>query len=391
MLPLRSLKVLDLTCKNPYIGSLFADYGAEVIKIEPPETGDPIRQRGLPESDYYAYYGRGKKSVTCDYTTAEGMALIKAMLPSADMLVVNASEEKMREYGLSCETALSINKKLIYGVLTPFGEEGPWKDLPDYDLLVMAKAGLLEKTGFAERPTKFGFPIGYYYSAWELAAGMLAACFKAMRTGEGCKVSTSIWHTVMSVDDTFAECLLGMNELPKRLGNGFPTANPTDTFRCKDGWFTLSIGSDDQWISFAERVGNKVWAEDPRYAHDPARSMENYFGDLDGQLKDYFATITVAEADQICRDAMVPGGPCNTVDDLLKDEQVRVREMLVHVADSGGGQTLQIGKAAKFLRDDENDNHFMPARVPGADTEEILKSLGKDDRDLEKLKQARII
>ncbi len=395
MKPLRSLKVLDLTDGNPYIGSMFADYGAEVLKIETPGQGDSIRKRGAGagehEGIYQAYYNRGKESMTLNLTDPRGQEILKRLVPLYDMLAVNKAEEEMRALGLGYEELKAINPRLIYGVLTPFGEEGPWKDLPDYDLLIMARTGLLEKTGMPEKPTKFGFPLGYLYSSWHLTAGMLAAYLKAQETGEGQKVSTSTWHTMMELDDTFAECLLGMNTLPKRIGNGFPTTNPTDTFRCKDGWFSLSIGSDQQWIAFARTAGRDDWAEDPRYAHDPARSMENYFGDLDQQLRDYFATITIGEADRICREAMVPGGPCNTVRELVEDEQVADRQMLLHVEDVRLGDTLQIGKPAKFLRDDEHDNEITSAPVLGADNERILTQLQIPSDEIEDLRAKGVI
>ncbi|MCI9484270.1 MAG: CoA transferase [Clostridiaceae bacterium] len=390
MKPLTSLKVLDLTSGSPYLGSMFADYGAEVLKIEPPE-GDPMRRRGAGEgqgeSPYYAYYGRNKKSMTLDLSRPKGQEIVRRLLPQFDMLAANLSEEVLSAWGLGYEEVHAINPKLVYGILTPFGEEGPWKDLPDYDLLVMARSGLLEKTGFPEKPTKFGFPLSSFYSSWELAAGMLAAYLRAQESGEGCKVSTSAWHTIVSLDDTFAECLQGLNTLPKRLGNGFPTTNPTDTFRCKNGWFALSIGSDDQWLSFARTAGKDVWAEDPRYAHDPARSMENYFGDLDQQLRDYFAEITIEEADRICREAMVPGGPCNTVRELAEgNEQVEAREMLLRV---GGG--LQLGMPAKFLRDNEHDNDVAPAAALGADTDGVLAQLGFGGAEIDALRTGHVI
>ena len=395
MKPLRSLKVLDLTDGNPYIGSMFADYGAEVLKIETPGQGDSIRKRGAGagehEGIYQADYNRGKESMTLNLTDPRGQEILKRLVPLYDMLAVNKAEEEMRALGLGYEELKAINPRLIYGVLTPFGEEGPWKDLPDYDLLIMARTGLLEKTGMPEKPTKFGFPLGYLYSSWHLTAGMLAAYLKAQETGEGQKVSTSTWHTMMELDDTFAECLLGMNTLPKRIGNGFPTTNPTDTFRCKDGWFSLSIGSDQQWIAFARTAGRDDWAEDPRYAHAPARSMENYFGDLDQQLRDYFATITIGEADRICREAMVPGGPCNTVRELVEDEQVADRQMLLHVEDVRLGDTLQIGKPAKFLRDDEHDNEITSAPVLGADNERILTQLQIPSDEIEDLRAKGVI
>ncbi len=395
MKPLRSLKVLDLTDGNPYIGSMFADYGAEVLKIETPGQGDSIRKRGAGagehEGIYQAYYNRGKESMTLNLTDPRGQEILKRLVPLYDMLAVNKAEEEMRALGLGYEELKAVNPRLVYGVLTPFGEEGPWKDLPDYDLLIMARTGLLEKTGMPEKPTKFGFPLGYLYSSWHLTAGMLAAYLKAQETGEGQKVSTSTWHTMMELDDTFAECLLGMNTLPKRIGNGFPTTNPTDTFRCKDGWFSLSIGSDQQWIAFARTAGRDDWAEDPRYAHDPARSMENYFGDLDQQLRNYFATITIGEADRICREAMVPGGPCNTVRELVEDEQVADRQMLLHVEDVRLGDTLQIGKPAKFLREDEHDNEITSAPVLGADNDRILAQLQIPNDEIEDLRAKGVI
>jgi len=292
MKPLCSIKVLDLTDGNPYTASMFADYGAEVLKIEKPDGGDSIRRRGAAEGEkeglYQSFYNRGKKSMTLDITKPAGQDIIKRLVAKFDMLIVNKTEKEMNALGLGYEDLKALNKKLIYGVLTPYGETGPWKDLPGYDLLINSRCGLQEITGMPEKPTKFGFPIAFVYSGWYLSAGMLAAYLNMLETGEGMKVAISIWHTMMSLDDKIAQCFLGLNELPKRIGNGFPTTNPTDTFKCKNGWFTLSIGSDQQWISFARSAGRNDWAEDPRYAHDPARSMENYFGDLDQQLRDFF-------------------------------------------------------------------------------------------------------
>lgn len=396
MKPLIGLRILDLTDGNPYIGSMFADYGAEVVKIEKPGVGDSIRKRGAEsgrsEGIYQAYYNRGKKSVTVDITKPQGQEIVRRMAPHFDMMAANVPEEVLKGWGLSYETMKQLNRKLIYGILTPFGEEGPWKDYPDYDLVVMARSGLLAQTGFPEKPTRIGFPLSYYYGGWHLTAGMMAAYLKAMDTGEGQKVSVSSWQAVMSIDDTYAQCLVGMNELPKRIGNGFPTANPTDTFKCRNGWFALSIGSDQQWWSFSKSAGRNDWIEDPRYSRDPVRSMEHYFGDLDLQLKDYFASITIEEADRICKEAMVPGAPCYTVNELAYDDQVRAREMILPLSDPRVGDTLQIGKPAKFLRDNESDNEIAPAPALGEHTESVLKELlSMPDSEIADLKKAAII
>lgn len=386
--PLEGLRVLDVSEGIPYIGSMFADYGAEVLKVERPGTGDAVRGRGASQGVSYAsYYLRGKKSLAVDYTVPAGAQVVARLAAGVDMVVFTTAEDALRPLGLDYASLKAANPKLVYGVLTPFGEAGPWKDLPDYDLLVMARSGLLEKTGFPEKPTKFGFPLGYVYASWHLTAGMMAAYLAAQSSGEGRKVSCSSWQTMMQLDDTFAECFQALNTLPKRLGNGFPTTNPTDTFRCKNGWFALSVGSDAQWLGFAHEAGmDAVWGEGTVYAHDPERSMDHYFGELDGQLRDYFATITIEEADQICRRAMVPGGPCNTVVELASDEQVAIRNMLIPV----GGET-QLGVPAKFVGQDGQDSGIAPGEALGASTRPVLAGAGIAPAQLDELQAQGVI
>ena len=389
MKPLQSLKVLDLTNGNPYAGSMLADYGAEVLKIEMPATGDSIRLRGAKpgeaEGIYSSFFNRCKRSMTLDITKSAGQEILHRLVSLYDMLIVNRPESELIPLRLGYEELRRLNSKLVYGVLTPFGEEGPWKDLPDYDLLIMARSGLLEKTGMPDKPTRIGSPLSYYYGSWELTAGMLAAYLDAQKSGYGRKVSCSCWQAICAMDDTYAQGLQGLNSLPKRIGNGFPTTNPTDTFQCKNGWFAISIGSDAQWLAFAAGAKRGDWGEGTKYAHDPDRSMKHYFGDLDQQLREYFLTITIEEADNICREAMVPGGPCNTVKELMNDEQVAAREMLLEVDDPALGRVKQLGKAAKFLRDNERDNEITPAPALGADTDVVLNALSLTKDEIQSL------
>jgi crotonobetainyl-CoA:carnitine CoA-transferase CaiB-like acyl-CoA transferase len=140
-------------------------------------------------------------------------------------------------------------------------------------------------------------------------------------------------------------------------------------------------------------AGKKAeWAEDPRYSHDPVRSMENYFGDLDQQLKAYFAAITIEEADRICRQAMVPGGPCNTVKELMTDEQAAARGMIITLEDPRLGFMRQLGRAAKFLREGgEADPPITPAPALGAHTVQALESIGLTSEEIASLGKAGVI
>ena len=165
MKPIEGLRVLDLTDGIPYIGSMLADYGAELIKVEKPGLGDSIRQRGALDKEnqklYWKFYMRAKKSITIDYKKEAGAEIIKKLAATSDMIVFNEKEEDLEKLGLGYADLKEVNPKIIYGLLTPCGEEGPWKDYPDYDLIVMARSGLLEKTENPEKPTKFGLPQGY--------------------------------------------------------------------------------------------------------------------------------------------------------------------------------------------------------------------------------------
>ena len=394
MNPIAGMRVLDLTDGNGYPTVILADYGAEVVKVEKPGVGDSNRRLG-PQKDgegiFQTYYNRGKKSITLDITTAEGQQLLRELVKHFDVLVENFPPETMESYGLGYEELEKIQPKLIYGSLTGWGKKGPLKDYPAIDLLVQAKTGFMSFTGLPEKPTRIGFPISVFYAANYLAAGIVAAYDYADQTGIGQKVEVNLWECLMSVHDDKLVTHFIANEPIQRIGNSFPTVNPQDTFRCKDGWFALSVGTDKHWADLCREMGWDDLGAVERYKHDPDRSMKYYWGDLELEMKKHYAEATLEEADMACRRAMVPGGPVNTIKELLTDEQVAVHNMLIEVDDKRFGKTMQIGRNKKF-GDVSEEPPIQGSCALGEHNDEIFAGLlNLDQARIAALKEAGVI
>lgn len=394
MKPLRGMKVLDLTTLNGFATMTLADYGAEVVKVERPETGDPIRSWGPFKngvSPYQAFLDRGKKSITLDITSAKGKEVFLELVKEFDVVVENFRVGKMEELGLSYEVLEKANPKIILASLTGFGAVGPWKDFPAFDIIVQAKTGFMEFTGFPdEPPALIGFPIADQYSCLYLASAIGAAYFHVLRTGIGQHVSTSMWEALFSAqEDKMMYTQLG--QPPKRLGNAHPEINPYDIIKCKDGYMTLGISTDPQWAAFCHQFGKSEWAEDPKYKDMEPRGM-NYFNDLRPKLEEMLKEYTMAELDAGCIAAKVPAAPCNTIEMAMNDPQIKLRKMVVEVEDTRLGKVSMVGKTAKFHQDNENDNCFESAPNLGQHNEVYFKEVLKyDDKKIADLKSEGII
>lgn len=394
MKPLQGMRVLDLTTLNGFATMTLADYGAEVVKVERPGSGDPIRAWGPFKdgvSPYQAFLDRGKKSITLDITNEEGKKVFLDLVKEFDVVVENFRVGKMEELGLSYEVLEAVNPKIILASLTGFGTKGPWKDFPAFDIIVQAKTGFMEFTGFPdEAPTLIGFPIADQYSCLYLAAAINSAYFHVLRTGEGQHVYTSMWESLFSAqEDKMMYTQLG--QPPKRLGNAHPEINPYDIVECKDGYMTLGISTDPQWAAFCNKFGKPEWAEDPKYKDMEPRGL-NYFNDLRPKLVELLKDLTMEELDAGCIAAKVPAAPCNTIEMAMNDPQIKIRNMVVEVEDSRLGKVKMVGKTAKFHQNNENDNCFESAPNLGDQNEIYFKEVLKyDDAKIAELKAKEII
>lgn len=367
MLPLQGIRVLDLAVVNGFTGMEMADYGAEVIKVERPRGGDPIRDYP-PFKDgvslYQAVTDRGKKSVTLDLKTEKGKDVFRELVKTADVLIENLVGT-MDKLGLGYEELSRINPKLVYGQLTGYGSTGPEKDSIAYDIAVQAKSGIMDITGFPapQPPMRVGAYISDHYSCTYLSAAIGMALYYARATGVGQKVESSMFESLFSVTEDKMAILDFCKEEPTRTGNAHPSVNPYDILRCKDGYVAFGISTDDQWQKFCVEFGMKEWAENPNYSTNEQRGV-HYFGDLREKLEALLTTqFGKEEITERCAKIKVPASQCNTIEEAIQQEQIKVREMIITVKDQRIGDVLEMGKIIKF-----HDTH----KHSGADTAPLL-------------------
>lgn len=393
MLPLQGIRVLDLAVVNGFTGMEMADYGAEVIKVERPKGGDPIRdyppfKEGV--SLYHAVMDRGKKSITIDLKTEKGKEVFKELVKTADVLIENLVGT-MDKLGLGYEELSKINPKLVYAQLTGYGSTGPEKDYIAYDIAVQAKAGVLDITGFPHPspPMRVGAYLADHYSCTYLSAAICMALFHARATGVGQKVESSMFEALFSVTEDKLAILDFCDEEPTRTGNAHPSVNPYDILRCKDGYVAFGISTDDQWQKFCIEFGKPEWATDPNYSTNERRG-QHYHGDLREKLEGYLsANFGKDEITDRCAKIKVPASPCNTIEEAINQEQIKAREMLIEVDDQRIGKVTSVGKVIKFHDKDKN-NGVSTAPLLGQDNDAVYgQFLSK--KEIEELKKDHII
>ena len=394
MRPLEGVRVLDLTTVLGFATMELADYGAEVIKVERPGSGDSVRtypplKEGV--SLYQAFMDRGKKSITLNFRTDEGKEILKELVKDCDILIENFKVGTMEKLGLGYEELKKINPRLVYGQLTSYGSTGPDKDRIAYDITIQAKSGVMEITGDPDpgQPTKVGAYLGDHYSCTYLCAGVLLALYHARATGVGQKVETSMFEALFSAIEDRLVIYDYVDKNTTRSGNAHPSINPYDILECKDGYFALGVSTDAQWHKFCEEFGKPEWIEDPRYSTNEHRG-EHYFGDLRNRLENEVTkNYTKAELADRCAKIKVPGAGANTIEESLNQEQLKVRNMLVDVEDQRIGKLMTVNKIVKF-HDEYADNPTRTAPLLGQNNEEIYGPLLGEAR-MKQLAEAGII
>jgi crotonobetainyl-CoA:carnitine CoA-transferase CaiB-like acyl-CoA transferase len=401
---LDGLRVLDLSriLAGPTATQALADFGAEVIKIERPGTGDDTRGWGPPfvqdragadtrESAYYLSANRGKKSVAVNITHPEGQALLRDLALQSDILVENYKVGDLARYGLDYATLGKLNPRLIYCSITGFGQTGPNAHRAGYDFLAQAEGGLMSLTGEADgRPLKVGVGIADVMCGMYALSGILAALQARHRTGLGQHIDVSLVDTQVAWLINQGVAYLTDGKTPPRRGNDHPTIVPYGSFRAADGDFVLAVGNDAQFARFVTLAGAPEMATDARFAKNKARVVNRDV--LIPLIEGLTAQRTIAEWLEMLEAEGIPAGPINDLAQTFASAQVVARDMKIALPHpvAGKGHVDLIGNPVKFSATPVTYQNAPP--MLAEHTRSVLTDfLGKTEQDIADLVAAGAI
>lgn len=378
-LPLEGIKVLDLSriLTGPYCTMMLADMGAEVIKVEAPGTGDDTRQWGPPfingESAYFLSINRNKKSITVNLKSVHGKEILHRLVKQSDVLVENFRPGTMEKLGIGYDKLREINPRIVYCSISGFGQDGPARDKPGYDVLAQAMGGLMSCTGEpGGPPVKAGFAIADIGAGMWAAFGILAALMAREKTGFGQAVDTSLLEAQVSWHAYMAGNFFASGKNPRKLGSAHPNIVPYQAFSASDQYFIVAVGNDSLWQKFCQVTGLEHLTNDPKFATNPKR-VENR-DELVGIIQERLLTKTASEWVEALEAAGIPAGPINDFEQVYKDPQVLHRKMLVEAEHPVAGRIKMTGIPVKLSGTPGQIRTAPP--LLGQHTEEVLISLG---------------
>jgi crotonobetainyl-CoA:carnitine CoA-transferase CaiB-like acyl-CoA transferase len=378
--PLEGIKVLELAriLAGPWAGQTLADLGADVVKVESPD-GDDTRAWGPPFVDgpdergrsaaYFHACNRGKRSITADFRTAEGQALVRQLARSADVVIENFKVGGLAKYGLDHHALGRDNPRLITASVTGFGQDGPYATRAGYDFLIQGMGGAMSISGDADGdPTKTGYAVADLFSGLYLTIGILAALRRRDSTGEGAWIDCALLDSQVGVLANQAMNFFVSGTVPGRLGNAHPNVVPYEVFPANDGHLIIAVGNDGQFRRLCSALGLDSVGNDPAFASNEGRVRNR------DRLIPVLRTATAARtrADLLARleQAIVPAGPINSIAEVFDDPQVKHRRMKFEFA--GQPDAAAPGLRTPIMIDGVAAAHHRPAPALDADRADIL-------------------
>ncbi|EKN01418.1 CaiB/BaiF CoA-transferase family protein [Acidocella sp. MX-AZ02] len=374
--PLSGYKILDLSrvLAGPWASQIFADLGAEVIKIERPGKGDDTRAWGPPfveESGISAYFcaaNRGKKSVAIDISKPQGQALIRRLAEKADVVLENFKFGGLAKLGLGPEDLLTLNPRLVYCSITGFGQTGPYRNRAGYDFLMQGMGGLMSVTGAPEgEPMKAGVAVVDVFTGLYASNAVMAALLERERSGLGQHIDLALFDVQIAAMANQISSYLVSGAQPPRLGNAHPSIVPYQVFPTLDGHLILAIGNDEQFARFVTLAGAPELSQDERFATNPARVKHRAI--LVPLLEALLAARTTKDWTEALEAFGIPGGPINEFADIDADPQVQARGIFKTLGPGLRG----VASPMRFSRSEVADDRPPPHL--GADTDEVLASV----------------
>ena len=392
--PLAGLKVIDLTrvLAGPFATQSLGDLGAEVLKIEPPGSGDETRH--FPpflgdESHYFLGINRNKKSLVVDLQQEAGKEILRRLAARADILVENYRPGVMDRLGLGYAALAEINPRLIYCAISGFGLSGPMRDKPSFDIVTQALSGALSINGErSHMPVKLGIPLGDMVGGVFGPMAILAALHERTRTGRGRLIDISLYDGLIGMLGYFAQLAFITGNDPPPMGSSHPNIVPYGSFPASDGSIIIAVLSESFWGKLCEALERPDLATDPRYASPTLRRDRR--DEVDGIISEVTRTRTVAEWETRLTAADVPHAPVLGVTAALSHPQALAREMVQSVEHATLGAMKVVGRPVKFPGSPQ-----PPVTAPptfGQHTQSVLRDeLGYSEAEIDELRRTGII
>lgn len=380
--PLDGIKVLELgqLIAGPFATKMLAEFGAEVIKIEPPGTGDPLRKwRLLHEgtSVWWASQSRNKKSVTLNLHEPEGQDVIRRLVVDADVIVENFRPGTLEKWNLGFEALKQINPRLIMLRVSGYGQTGPYKDLPGFGVVGEAMGGLRHLSGEPDRPpVRVGISIGDSLSALHGVIGVLLALrHRDQFNGAGQMVDVALYESVFNMmESTIAEYSV-FGQVRQPAGSSLPGITPSNAYRCADDKYALIAGNGDSIFKrLMSLIGRDDIGEDPAFQYNDGRSKQADY--IDGVIGQWTAQHTLEQVLEQLHAHRIPGGRIYDAADIAKDPHYHARQMLIDGELEDGTPVTLPGILPKLSETPGDVRRRAP--VLGQDTELILDQLGID-------------
>ena len=383
-LPLSGYKVLDLTIARagPTAVRLLADWGADVVKIEPPATAGSITgtRRGPDEQNLH----RNKRGLCIDLKNKAGHALFLDLAKQADVIVENFRADVKHRLQIDYESIRAVNERVIYASISGFGQEGPYSERPGVDQIVQGMSGLMSITGEPGRgPMRVGIAISDTAAGMFLGQGILLALLDRERTGKGQWVHTSLLESMLSKLDFQGARYTMLGDVPAQQGNDHPTAFPMGTFACADGFVNIAAPTERMWASFLDAVEDDDLRHREEYAS--ARDRIHHKQQLKIDMESAIASLSTLELVERLNDAGVPCGPINDIKEGFDNPQSEFLRMQVpaHHADLGDVQLIRSPINMSRHAHPEAFHHAAPD--PGEHSRDVLASFEIDEARIKSL------
>lgn len=393
---LDGIRIIDLTqaLAGPYCTKLLGDFGADVIKIERPGSGDQSRAWGPPfveeESVYFMGTNYNKRSVTLNLKAEAGQAVLHRLIETADVLIHNVPRAGSRQrLGIDADTVMARNPHIVWVSISGFGLSGPDAEKPGYDVIAQAMSGTMGLTGEPEQgPVRFPTPMADITTGLYATIAIIGALYERRRSGEGQVVDLALLDSQITWLANVASAYLATGEPPQKRGNTHPNIAPYQPFEAADGWFILAAGTERHWqrllevLDAEERLG-----QDPRFATNADRVEHREA--LERALQRYFRGRSVTDWIGALEEAGIPCGPIHRPEQALTYPQILARDMVLEMEHPSAGTVRVLGNPIKMSRSQPALNR--PAPRLGEHTDEILQGLGYQESQITALREAGVI